>query len=71
MGKEKVKQLTMPEWMEKYRKLIGDTGGNSIEDLMNDHHTTIAVNAPRAMLCIAVNDQVGLLVRLHDSGLLT
>jgi len=56
--------------MEPYRSFIGDTGGNSIEDLMNDHHTNAFANYIRAMLIIAVNDQVRLLERLHENGIL-
>lgn len=61
----KVRRWTMPPWMESYRGLIGNTGGNSIEELMNDHHTVVQVNAPRAMICVAVKSQVALLERLH------
>ena len=60
----------MPEWMEPYRELIGDTGGNPIEELMNDHETVAQVNLYRAAICISVKDQVGLLYRLHSKGLL-
>jgi hypothetical protein len=60
----------MPEWMEPYRELIGDTGSNPIEDLMNDYTTTAQVNLYRAAICISVKDQVALLYRLHAKGLL-
>ena len=60
----------MTEWMEPYRKLIHDTGGNSIEKLMNDHETVAQVNLYLAAICISVKDQVGLLYRLHNRGLL-
>ncbi len=60
----------MPEWMEPYRELIGGTGGNTIEKLMNDHETTAQVNLYLAAICISVKDQVGLLYRLHSKGLL-
>jgi hypothetical protein len=69
--KEKFKpKWIMPKWMKKYRELIGDTGGNDIEELMNDHHTTVDINAPRALICVAVYDQVGLLTRLYNRGML-
>lgn len=61
----------MPDWMEPYRELINNTGGNPIEELMNDHTTTVFVNAPRAMLCVAVGSQVALLTQLHDIGALS
>lgn len=61
---------TMPAWMEPYRELIADTGGNSIEELYNDSTTTARSNLIRAALIIAVKDQVGLLYRLHRLGCL-
>jgi hypothetical protein len=59
----------MPEWMEPYRDLIGNTGGNSVEELYNDR-TTAQVNLIRAALALAVRDQVDLLYRLHSRGML-
>lgn len=58
----------MPEWMEKYRKDIGNTGGNPIEELMNDNHTTAFENATRAIIIVAVKSQVSLLETLHKEG---
>lgn len=58
----------MPEWMEKYRSAIVNTGGNGIEELMNDHDTIVQVNAPRAMICACVKSQVSLLMFLHKEG---
>jgi hypothetical protein len=60
----------MPEWMERYRDLIGNTGGNTIEELMNDRSTTAQVNVIRAGLIVAVTSQVTLLYQLHRDGLL-
>lgn len=57
----------MPDWMEPYRGLIGDTGGNSIEELYNDE-TTAQQNLIRAALALAVRDQVNLLYRLMHGG---
>ena len=31
----------MPDWMKPYEKLINNTGGNTVEELLNDHETTI------------------------------
>ena len=64
------KQWTMPKWMEPYRGLIRNTGGNSIEELYNDHTTTVFENAPRAILCVAVKSQVDFLRLLHERGML-
>lgn len=63
----------MPKWMEPYRDLICNTGGNSIEELMNDDGTNSNVfnNAPRALICVAVKSQVGLLQDLEAHGFLS
>lgn len=60
----------MPKWMEPYRKLIANTGGNSIEDLMNDTTTTFYNNSIRACFIIGTSDQLNLLQRLHKKGML-
>lgn len=61
---------TMPEWMEPYRDLIGNTGGNPIEELMNDDTTHVGNNAVRAALIVSVSSQVRLLHRLRSTGYL-
>jgi hypothetical protein len=62
----------MPDWMKPYAKMILNTGGNNIEDLINDDGTNSNIfnNAPRALICVSVKNQVGLLEQLHDKGLL-
>lgn len=69
---KKQKNWKMPEWMEKYRHLINNTGGNEVEDLVNDDGTNSNVfnNAPRALICVAVSSQVNLLENLHSKGFL-
>lgn len=62
-------QWTMPKWMEPFRESIVNTGGNSVEDLMNDR-SNVVVNAPLAMLAVAVHSQVTLLNILHKQGIL-
>jgi hypothetical protein len=59
---------TMPEWMEPYRDLFYSTGGNSIEDLMNDHDTNTFNNQIRWVIIVGVRCQVALLERLHADG---
>ena len=59
---------TMPTWMEPYRKLIGDTGGNPIEGLMNDHEANEFNNVIRAGLIVATSAQVNLLYKLRKNG---
>jgi hypothetical protein len=61
---------TMPEYLEKYRDLIVNTGGNSIEDLMNDKHTTHFANHVRSAIIVAVKSQIALLESLHERGML-
>ncbi len=60
----------MPDWMEPYRQLISNTGGNPIEELMNDTKTNARSNMIRAALIVSVDCQVKLLARLHHLGLL-
>lgn len=66
----KMKNWKMPARMEPYRDLIVNTGGNSIEDLMNDTKTTMFSNMPRAVLCCCVSSQVVLLKTLLTKNLL-
>lgn len=68
----KPSRWTMPPWMEPYRDKIGDTGGNSIEDVMNrdPNEANVIINAPVALICVAVKSQVSLLNRLYREGLL-
>lgn len=61
---------TMPEWMEPYRDLFQNTGGNSVENLMRDTTTTAFNNAIRSTLIISVSAQVDLLHRLRSRGML-
>ena len=61
----------MPEWMEPYRKLIGETGGNPIEELMNDRDSNAFNNVIRAGLIVCANAQVSLLMRLYQRHLIT
>lgn len=65
-----MKKWKMPKWMEPFREHISNTGGNSIEDLMNNHTATLDNNAILAMLCVAVKSQVILLERLYKNRLL-
>lgn len=62
----------MPKWMEQYRPLISNTGGNDIEELVNDdgRNSNVFNNAPRALICVAVKCQVSILESLHEKGLL-
>lgn len=63
-------KFTMPTWMEQYRECFQNTGGNTIEDLMNDTGTNAFSNAVRSALIISVDSQVTLLLRLHEAGAL-
>jgi hypothetical protein len=58
----------MPAYLEPYRGLIVNTGGNSLEELMNDQTSDLQNNAIRALLCVAVKSQLSLLERLHERG---
>lgn len=61
-------EWAMPQWMEPFRPFITNTGGNPIEELMNDHDTTTDTNVVRALICVAVKSQVGMLMRAYADG---
>lgn len=65
-----MKQWKMPKWMERYRELIGNTGGNSVEELMNNTTVTADTNLVLSVLCISVKSQVNLLERMYAKGLI-
>ena len=60
----------MPGWMEPLRNTILNTGGNPIEELMNDNHNHFETNLPRAVIICCVKSQVNMLEHLNKSGLL-
>ena len=60
---------TMPEWMKKYESLITNTGGNSVERLVNGRTNPI-INLPLSTLEACVYAQVQLLQVLYEKGLL-
>lgn len=70
MNDKKNDKWVMPTYLEKYRDLIGDTGGNPIEDLMNDTETNAFNNAFRAAMIVSVYSQIILLEKLHKKGLI-
>lgn len=70
---EKVEPFAVPDWMESYRDLIGETGGNTVEELMNrlrNEPNLAATNIFVAGMALCVNAQIQLLHRLHAAGLL-
>ena len=69
----KKKPWTQPAWMAPYVDLIGNTGGwITPEHAMNcdGRDCNVLVNSPRALLCVSVSSQIGLLQRLHKRGAL-
>lgn len=64
------KKWTMPAWMKPYEIHFCNTGGNTVEELMNrsPQEANIVINAPLALICMAVESQVCLLTRLKDGG---
>lgn len=65
MAVRKQKPWTMPTWMKPYRELIVNTGGNSVEEMMNGNASPL-VNLPLSTLQACVKSQIALLNRLHD-----
>ena len=66
----KKKKWVMPKWMEKFRDDICNTGGNSIEELMNDTESNMQNNYVRTALIIAVKSQITFLEKLHSNNIL-
>jgi hypothetical protein len=64
------KKWVMPAWMEPYRSMIVNTGGNSVEEFMNcdSKNCNLFTNGVRALLCTATTSQVALLEQLHKAG---
>lgn len=60
----------MPLWMERYRMHFVNTGGNTVEELMNSH-VNFSTNMPLALLHECILSQVALLKRLHQVGLIS
>lgn len=53
----------MPDWLRPYEEFFVETGGNTIENLMNRdaREANVVINAPIALICCAVMAQVQLL----------
>ena len=66
---KKPKAWVMPDWMEPFRDKIINTGGNPVEEMVNDN-TDPRINLPRSTLAACVKSQVGLLQILHRDGVL-
>lgn len=69
MAEKRIK-WTMPKHLEKYRSLIVNTGGNPIEELMNDTTTNMFNNSIRTGIIVMVRSQISLLEILHQKELL-
>ena len=74
MKKRTTKKWTMPAWMVPYVPLIA--GGSDkawVEEIMNDdgRNSNVFNNAPRALICVSIKGQVGLLTTLHQRRALT
>jgi len=65
----KTAKWAMPEWMERFRGCICNTGGNSIEDCMNGNADPI-INLPLSTIQFGVKSQVGLLYAMHKQGMI-
>ena len=63
-----MKKWKMPCWMEPFRSYIRGNG-DSVESLMSCN-VIVQVNAPLALIACGVKMQVGLLIRLHEAGLI-
>jgi len=61
----------MQEWLKPYEQHISDTGGLPLDDLLRSYKAeAVVLMTTDAGRALAVNIQVGLLVRLRAAGLL-
>jgi hypothetical protein len=63
----KNKKWVMPDWMKPYREMFCNTGGNSVEDLINGNADPI-VNLPLSTIQFGAKSQLGMILRLHEAG---
>lgn len=63
------KEWVMPDWMELFREYFVNTGGNTIEELVNTKVDS-RTNAVLAFLQDCVTSQIQLLQRAFKKGLL-
>ncbi len=61
---------TMPRHLKKYKKLILNTVGTPVEELMNDHKTDAHVSLFRYTQIVTVDAQIALLEKLYKLGYL-
>jgi hypothetical protein len=72
------KTWKMPQWMEKYREYITNTGGNSIEEIMSDYMSMddkrgsnmLQTNLPKYLIILCVSSQVNLLEKLWKEDMI-
>lgn len=67
------KTWTMPEHLEPYRDLINNTGGNTIEELMDVYHNQeniMRTNMILGVLAVMCAGQIQLLQTLYRQNLL-
>lgn len=73
MTETKKEKWQMPEWMEKYREQILETGGNEVEDLIDRLRNEKGLSQTNIIvwaMAYAVETQTRLLIRLKKEGLL-
>ena len=67
--------FSVPAWMERYREHFASTGGNSIEELVEDIYGPgrdphmVTTNLPRYILAVAVTSQMAMLESMRRAGL--
>lgn len=64
------KKWKVPVWMKPYTPYISNW--ERVMEFMNcdGQECNIVVNAPRALMCTALQTRIMFLVRLHEAGLL-
>lgn len=73
MNKKDWVPYVLPAELEPYRKLIYNTGGNTIEDLMSRYHNDKNIAATNLIvftMAASIEAQIFLLLQLRKEGLL-
>lgn len=68
--RQAVARFVVPDWMRPHLAYFNNTGGNDIEELLQDITTTPFANVIRYMLIVSVRSQFDLLMALHKEGIL-
>lgn len=71
MSKSPKEVYAVPEWMRQFLPLFHNTGGNDVEELLDDEDTNMFANCVRYMLIVSARSQFALLMDMYSKGIIT